>query len=142
MIKRGVENVSEYIILSNFHVNQKGNQQYFCFEDGERLVDSICNHKESPTAIFCNNDLTAIAIMYDLKQRGIRIPEDISIIGVDNNPFSYIIQPPLTSIDNSTAQIAKMATKILIEQITNNSNNVISYVKPSLVERKSVASIV
>lgn len=67
-----------------------------------------------PTAIFAANDLMALGAMESLKQEGIRIPEDISLIGCDNIPNLHLLRVPLTTIANPFSEIGRIAAKKII----------------------------
>lgn len=70
-----------------------------------------------PTAFFCANDLMALACMKAVKERGLKVPEDISIIGFDNIHDCEETNPPLSSIDYSFATMAAVSSDRLIEFI-------------------------
>lgn len=135
-----VPEAERYIFESCHQVQLLESEQSIRFPDGDLLIKRMIDMgNECPTALLCMNDLTAIAIMHELQIHGIRIPEQMSIIGIDNSPFSRIIFPPLTSIDICTPDMAYMATDLLIAQIqSNEQQNEISYVTPHIVERGSV----
>ena len=67
-----------------------------------------------PTAIFCANDRMAIGVIHMLRQRGIRVPEDISIVGLDDIEVATFLDPPLTTIRQSFADLATRAVKTLL----------------------------
>jgi LacI family transcriptional regulator len=72
-----------------------------------------------PSAFFCMNDIIAYGVMRTLKTKGLRIPEDMSIIGFDDLPSSAIAEPPLTTIRVSTQQIGRRALEKVSERIIN-----------------------
>jgi LacI family transcriptional regulator len=69
-----------------------------------------------PTAIFSSNDLIASACMKALRERGIRVPDDVSIIGFDNLPLSEMLDPPLTTMNVSKNQIGRWAMKLIVDR--------------------------
>jgi LacI family transcriptional regulator len=75
-----------------------------------------------PTALFSSNDIIAYGCIKALKESGIRVPEDISIIGFDDLPLSALMDPPLTTMKISKKQIGRMAMKLLLEKIESNSS--------------------
>ncbi|GGW42001.1 LacI family DNA-binding transcriptional regulator [Arenibacter certesii] len=90
--------------------------------------------------IFSANDIAAIGAMQYLKQQGIRIPEDIAVVGFSNEPISALIEPSLTTIDQPGFKIGKTATTLLISQIHEGATKMKSetiILKPNLIERKS-----
>lgn len=72
-------------------------------------LEKFLNFTNSVTAIFCENDYIAISIMKTLSKEGIRIPEDISIIGFDDIPESSVTMPELTTVHVPIEHIAKEA---------------------------------
>ncbi len=99
-----------------------------------RLLDN----KVHPTAVLASNDLTAIGAMGAIFERGLRIPDDISIIGFDDIELSAYTQPALTTVRLSRQEIAKMAFRALYN--TNQSSTIkgAEYtIQPTLIVRKS-----
>jgi LacI family transcriptional regulator len=72
---------------------------------------------EPPDAIFCMNDPIAIQVMQILKERQIKIPEEISLIGFTNEPVSNFIEPSLTTVAQPSYEMGKMAASLLIGQL-------------------------
>jgi LacI family transcriptional regulator len=70
-----------------------------------------------PTAFFCMNDIMAFGCMRAMRDKGIRVPEDVSVIGFDDLPSSSITEPPLTTIKVSTHQIGERALERLSDKI-------------------------
>ncbi|WP_299095057.1 LacI family DNA-binding transcriptional regulator [uncultured Metabacillus sp.] len=91
-----------------------------------------------PTALFCEADYMAISVIKSLSELGIRVPDDISIIGFDNIFESQVITPELTTIHVKKDRMAAMAVEKLINQIENNDLDRISmFIDTELVVRKS-----
>lgn len=91
-----------------------------------------------PTALFCEADYMAISVIKSLTELGIRVPEDISVIGYDNIFESQVITPELTTIHVKKDRIASLAVDKLIKQIENNdSDKVKLFVDTELIERNS-----
>ena len=72
---------------------------------------------EPPDAIFCINDPTAIEAMRVIKKRGLKIPEDISLIGFSNDFVSSLIEPSLTTVEQPIKEIGRSATQLLLDQM-------------------------
>ena len=70
-----------------------------------------------PTAFLANNDSIALGAMRAMQERGIRVPEDISVIGFDGLPFSAMSDPPLTTVNVPCADIGRWVVDILHQQI-------------------------
>ncbi len=73
-----------------------------------------------PDGIFAINDPVAIGAMKTLKKNGIRIPEDIAVVGFTESKMAMIIEPNLTSIEQPTFAMGKAAAELLLEQIKSN----------------------
>ncbi|MDO9086966.1 MAG: LacI family DNA-binding transcriptional regulator [Anaerolineaceae bacterium] len=75
--------------------------------------------KKPPTAIFASNDVMAMAAMDAVRERGMRIPDDISIIGYDDIPQASMIRPALTTIRQPLEQMGRIAAQMLFEILRN-----------------------
>ena len=70
-----------------------------------------------PTAFVCNCDATAFKLVQTLKERGIRVPEDISVTGFDDSIYAQLCSPPLTTVAVDTDAIARLAAKRMIKHM-------------------------
>ncbi|MBP7652914.1 LacI family DNA-binding transcriptional regulator, partial [Candidatus Dependentiae bacterium] len=94
-------------------------------DGGYKAAEEILECRVKPTAIFCSNDLIAIGCIKALKERFVKIPEDISIIGCDNIKFCEYVTPKLTTFDMNIYKIASLACEKLIELIGNKNSKLI-----------------
>jgi LacI family transcriptional regulator len=95
-----------------------------------------------PTALFCTNDIMAFGVMKALREEGIRIPDDISIIGFDDLPTSALMDPPLTSIAVSKWEIGNTAvTRLTNRMVSPTMPAVKIVVGGTLIERESVKDL-
>jgi len=111
-------------------------------DENTNLMDKILHFKESVTAIFATSDITAISLINEITDMGLRVPEDYSIIGFDNLPFGSSITPKLTTIAQDIYQKAQVVSDILFQHINDHSvptQNIVLDVK--LIERNSVGTI-
>lgn len=93
-----------------------------------------------PTALFCEADYMAISVIKSLTELGVKVPEDISVIGFDNIFESQVITPELTTIHVKKDRIALLAVEKLIKQLENNDSDKIKlFVDTELIERNSCA---
>ncbi|WP_078435141.1 MULTISPECIES: LacI family DNA-binding transcriptional regulator [Bacillaceae] len=91
-----------------------------------------------PTALFCEADYIAISVIKSLLELGIRVPDEISVIGFDNIFESQVITPELTTIHVKKEKMAAIAVEQLINQIENNDFDRINmFIDTELVVRKS-----
>lgn len=106
------------------------------YQDMKRV---LTGHPELPTAFFADNDMIALGAMKAMWEAGIRIPEDVSVVGFDDLSFSSISNPPLTTIRVPKQDIGKVAVRRLRDMITDNSTlHVKTQVCTEFVERDSV----
>lgn len=90
--------------------------------------------------IFCANDVVAISAIQYLKKQGVKIPEDIAVVGFSNESISSVFEPALTTINQPGLEIGITATNLLLEKIMDESKKLVSetiIVKTNLIERKS-----
>lgn len=109
-------------------------------EAGVEAAKQILKMKPLPDGIFVTRDLCAAVCMQTLKEAGIRIPEDIAIVGFNNDVISRFIQPKLTTVDYPGFQIGEVACRQLVNHLkgvddTNLTKTI--YVKSSLIIRES-----
>lgn len=103
------------------------------------MLQHLDRHPELPTAFFADNDLIALGAMKALQERGYKIPEDISIVGFDDLPFSEISNPPLTTIKVPNVEMGKIAVRRVVELI-NKRDTIITktQVCTKLIRRETV----
>lgn len=107
-------------------------------DDVERALNEAKQEGIDPNAILCFNDDIAIEVMRYLKDRKIKVPHDIGVMGVDNLDVGAILNPPLTTIDINKNQIGTKAAEVLLKRMENKDAEVNRIIlTPSLVERKS-----
>jgi LacI family transcriptional regulator len=96
-----------------------------------------------PTAILCSNDMTAIGVLRAAYMAGLRVPDDLSVIGLDDIDFAEFTLPPLTTIRLSRADLARAAFEALRQQVEKNAGAKMQrefLVSTSLVVRESTAA--
>lgn len=111
------------------------------FENGKLLTRQLLELSELPTAIFACNDMTAFGVISELSQHGVKIPEHISVVGFDNIDFSQMIAPPLTTINQPSYEMGKLAYNMLMELMNGGQAEMDIVLQPKLVERSTVAAV-
>jgi LacI family transcriptional regulator len=86
-------------------------------EGGGIAMEKLLAQKDLPTAILCSNDMTAIGVLHKLYRTGLRVPDDISVIGFDDIHIAEVMMPPLTTVQMSRLEIAKAAFAALRGQV-------------------------
>ena len=70
----------------------------FRFEKAGAAALELLDAPERPTAVYCDDDILAGGVYLAARERGLRIPEDLSVVGFDDLPFAQVFEPPLTTI--------------------------------------------
>jgi len=89
-------------------------------EDGYERTKQMLEKKLDFTAIFAYNDMMAFGSMQAIKEKGLRIPEDIGLVGYDDIPFSSLISPALTTIRLKKQELGIESVKLLLSHINGN----------------------
>lgn len=113
----------------------------FKLETGRRAGRVIAEMKpsERPTGVFCVNDLIAIGALQELTQHGIRVPEDVAIVGYDDLVWAGAAAVPLSSVRQPRDQLGRAATRMVLAEIDEGSRHQHEHVvfQPELVVRAS-----
>lgn len=109
--KHGIPFAKEFVISSRLMEN-----------DGFNNINQLIKANIAFDGVFAANDLSAIGAMKCLKEKGVKIPEEVAIVGFSNEPVSSVIEPSLTTIDQSGFQLGKTATNLLFKNITEKEN--------------------
>lgn len=91
-------------------------------QSGEMAVRRFLELSAPPTAIFACNDLMAIGAMKSIHEQGLRVPEDISIVGFDDIALASCLNPPLTTIAQPKYELGKIAAELVIQKITRSDS--------------------
>lgn len=107
-------------------------------EEGARL---LIERKVLFTAIFAQIDPVAIGVLRALRAAGMRVPEDVSVVGFDNIPGAEHLQPPLTTVDHTVGEIGRLAVVLLQDRMVGRYNGPARRViiQPRLIIRESCA---
>lgn len=87
--------------------------------DGTLAIQKLLENETIPDAIFCGNDTTALSIIIYLQQNGIKVPDDISIVGFSNEPFSEVVTPSISTIKQPGFEMGQKAAELIINQIVS-----------------------
>jgi len=97
---------------------------------------------QQPTAVVCSNDMTAIGVMRKCHEEGITIPDDLSVVGFDDIRIAQFMLPPLTTVQMSQAELARLAFNALLAEVgreTPSPEGTEFVLKTNLVLRESTA---
>ncbi|OGO79701.1 MAG: hypothetical protein A2Y21_05550, partial [Clostridiales bacterium GWC2_40_7] len=108
--------LKEYGLPCDEHLIRNGD---FSPLSGYNAMKELLKEKRTFTGLFAANDQEAIGAMKAIKESGLRIPEDIAVVGFDNVTFASLVEPSLTSINISKYQLGCLAMESLIKNIKN-----------------------
>ena len=109
-------------------------------ESGYRAMQQILSQKQHPTAVFCGGDIMAMGAICAADEMGLRVPQDISVIGYDNVRNARYFTPALTTVHQPKERLGETAFDMLLDRIINKREEPQTIeVHPSLIERRSVA---
>lgn len=95
----------------------------YSFISGLRAANQLLSSKDKPTALFAISDIMAIGALRAVKENGLKVPDDIAVIGFDNISFSSMYDPPLTTISQPRYDIGCVAMELLLKQIRGELKN-------------------
>ncbi len=117
----------------------EGNQK---MESGVAAIRSLLAQPDFPTAILCINDLTAIGAILALREAGVRVPEDVSVIGSEDIYFARVAHPPLTTVRLARDRLGRLAFEALEKMLRSQRRRGGEYVlETQLVIRQSTGSV-
>tara|TARA_R110000868_G_scaffold145181_3_gene365203 strand:+ start:10377 stop:11405 length:1029 start_codon:yes stop_codon:yes gene_type:complete len=93
------------------------------YEEGEKATNKLLDLENPPDGIFSSNDTTAVAAIQVAKNRGLKIPKDIAIIGFNNDPISHIIDPGLSTISHPAFEMGKTSSKKILKYLKNSKKD-------------------
>lgn len=112
----------------------------FTEEAGAKAAQQVLDMSPLPTAVFAANDVAAMGAMQTLENAGLRVPEDVSLVGYDNVDFTGLDHIGLTTIDQPRRSIGAMAVEMLLQRLGGSrSRRRRVMVDPTLVERTTTA---
>ena len=112
----------------------------FSVAGGRDAVRELLDRGESPTGVICSSDLMAIGVLQEATARGIRVPEDLSVVGFDGIDATRWTNPPLTTVEQPIEQIAETAVSALKSLIEDPGKPLPDFsFRPRLALRASTA---
>lgn len=104
---------------------------------GYSEAKKLLSRKKRPTAIFAGNDLMAFGVIYAAIEMGMRVPEDLAVVGFDNIPLSSFFVPPLSTVEIPMFALGANSMETLIDLIADKKTSRIKLYKTKLIARKS-----
>jgi DNA-binding LacI/PurR family transcriptional regulator len=109
-------------------------------EGGIAAMERLLATKTIPTAVMCSNDMTAIGVLHKLYRAGLRVPDDLSVIGFDDIHIAKVTIPPLTTVQMSRFELARAAVTALrahVEQPEEHTHTREYNIQTDLIVRES-----
>jgi LacI family transcriptional regulator len=111
----------------------------FSYASGVAATNSLLDRQQPPTAIIAGNDQMALAVFDTAMQRGLNVPNDLSLISFDNSPVARFTNPQLTAIDQPVAATFSKAVELLIAHTNGSEEKQPVVIESCLIERGSTA---
>ena len=126
----------------NIELNQN-NIYYgrFIGEDAIPAINQFLANKQIPQVIVCSNDVCALAVIEELSNRNIRVPQDIAVTGFDNVLGTQTSSPPLTTVSQSFIQIGYVAVQVAIRHALKQPYKKTYQLETVFIERQSCGSL-
>ena len=114
----------------------------YTFDSGVSSATRLLNRRDRPTAIFAGNDEMAVGVYVAARKAGLRIPEDLSIVGFDDTPISARIWPPLTTVRSPIREVGRAAADLLLKRGSGSENlEELQSFQLELIVRESTRSV-
>ncbi len=107
---------------------------------GRQAIEAILARPRYPTAILACSDYLAIGVMQGLRAHGVRVPEDVSLVGFDDMPFAELVDPALTTIRQPIAVMGRLGFRLLLALIDRQGPQMLTRLPVELIQRRSVAA--
>jgi LacI family transcriptional regulator len=109
-------------------------------ESGYKAAKKLFGLKDRPTAIFASNDLMAFGAIYAAKEMGLKVPDDVAVLGFDNIPLSSYFEPTLTTVEIPMYDLGIASMQMLVNLICGNEFDRFKLFKTKLLVRASTRS--
>ncbi len=114
----------------------------YAISEGERIMTAVLSGPVMPTAIVAGNDMLAVGCLKAMRAAGLKCPDDMSLVGINDMPFMDMITPPLTSLRTSGGDLGAEGAELLIKTMRDPKQQVRHLVlQPELVVRASTARV-
>ncbi|WP_200210982.1 LacI family DNA-binding transcriptional regulator [Micromonospora coerulea] len=105
-------------------------------------VDALLDRRPDVTALFAANNLLAEGAFQALRLRGLRVPEDLSLVAFDDLPWMSMVSPGITTVDQHTDELGRTCAQLVVDRIAGSESGeaTVRYIEPSIVIRSSTAT--
>lgn len=129
LIGNGLPYDEDYVVEGNLQL-----------EDGREAMKKLLLMPHPPDGIFSASAYGIMGALQVLKEHGIKVPEEVKLVGFSNEPFTYLTEPSLSTIEQHSMRMGNAAAEIFLEEISNKDKKFIPkkiVLKPELIIRKS-----
>ena len=123
------------------HLREQAIRGQASFRQIDARLAALLAHPSPPTAIACVSDNVALAVLRGLRTRGIRVPDDIALIGYDDLSYSSELDPPLTSVRQPRRELGRAAADLMLDEANDDHRHGQIVFTPELVVRASTAAV-
>lgn len=109
----------------------------FSIQSGRNMMTKLLEMDKKPTAVICINDFVAIGAIKSALEHGVRIPEDISIVGFDDTLLATAVIPELTTVSQQSHELGKLSVQVLHKLINKEKVKKLIVLSPELIIRDS-----
>jgi DNA-binding LacI/PurR family transcriptional regulator len=144
LMTAGIEPSRNNMLYIDPKVSVRGVQEGKRWLDGYEAVMPLLKNTPLPLALFALNDYAAWGVYQACRELGLRIPEDVSVVCVDDSEITRAVTPPITVVAQRPVQIGKRAVELLERRLANPDGQiepVREVLEVDLIERQSVASL-
>ncbi|MFA9190708.1 LacI family DNA-binding transcriptional regulator [Flavobacterium sp. FZUC8N2.13] len=108
-------------------------------EDGRRIMQQLLDAPERPDAVYVAGDIAALGALQVILENNIKIPEEMALIGFSDEPFTSLTQPSISTVNQHSDQIGKLAAEAFLERINNPKKKTVNRIilEPELIIRQS-----
>lgn len=126
--KSGLAVQENWIIESNLRL-----------DDGRRIMQQLLDSPERPDAVYVAGDIAALGALQVLLENNIKVPEEIALIGFSDEPFTSLTQPSISTVNQHSDQIGKLAAEAFLERMNDPKKKTINRIilEPELIIRQS-----
>ena len=113
----------------------------FTFDGGRSAITQLCQTSDRPTALICGTDIQAVGAIGACRDRGIRVPDELSITGSDDIELASLVEPRLTTVHVPTAEIGRLSAERIVGLIEGRALGETGALQTTLTLRESLKDI-
>ena len=111
----------------------------YSFLSGVRAAGELLDRKDRPTALFCISDVLALGAIRAAEERGLRVPEDLTVVGFDDVEYATMFRPMLTTVSQPCYELGQAACELLLRQIRGEGAGTARFLPHKMILRDSSA---